>query len=171
MTSSSSRLWCPDWAPHAVPGGQLEWCAGLAPARSADCVCGAMAGLSLWLALVVCLQQRLPPASTGPPVAGLSACWHLLSVPCSLCLPHRVFVEMFVSRGRAVSRNRGCLCSRVWLSSPSRTVPPTQATPALFTDFPFVTPAPWAAGQAVRSFPRAQWLPILSCHGCSLGGQ
>ncbi|ELR62708.1 UDP-N-acetylhexosamine pyrophosphorylase-like protein 1 [Bos mutus] len=33
----------------------------------------------------------------------------------------------------------------------TRTVPPTQATPALFTDFPFVTPPAWAARCLARS--------------------
>lgn len=58
-------FWHPDWALHtSVPGGQLEWGAGLAPARGADCACGGMADLSLWLALVVSVFRsvcHLPP--------------------------------------------------------------------------------------------------------------
>lgn len=165
--------WHPAWAPHTVPAGQLARCAGVAPARRRWHMCGPMVVLFLCLALAVSVFSSVCPLLSQGPCYGASVC---VSASTQFSLfspltPILFFVEMFVSRGPALSRNCSCLCSRVWPSSPSRTVPSTQVTPALFTAFPLMAPEPWAARQGLLS----RTFPTLSgrvfCHGCSLGGQ
>lgn len=166
-------LWHPAWAPHTVPAGQLARCAGVAPVRRRWHMCGPMVVLFLCLALAVSVFSSVCPLLSQGPCYGASVC---VSASAQVSLfspltPILFFVEMFVSRGPALSRNCSCLCSRVWPSSPSRTVPSTQVTPALFTAFPLMAPEPWAARQGLLS----RTFPTLSgrvfCHGCSLGGQ
>ena len=164
-------LWRPAWAPHAVLGA-VECCAAWPLSRGADRACGPRrAWVSVWLCLRVFSSVcHLPPQG---PCFGRSVCVSA-SVQVSLFSPliPISFVEMLVLRGPALSRDCGCLCSRVWPSSPCRSVPSTRATAALFTDTLFVTPQPWAARHRLLS--GASWRlagPALSCPGCSLGAQ